>query len=36
MAMEKLDWTPGVPLESGLKKTISYFDELLSTRALAK
>lgn len=29
LAMEKLDWAPNVELETGLKKTIGYFDELL-------
>ena len=30
LAKEKLDWTPAVSLDVGLKKTICYFDELLS------
>lgn len=30
LAQEKLDWKPKVSLEEGLKKTISYFDNLLS------
>ena len=30
LATEKLGWTPKVQLEEGLKKTIIYFDELLS------
>lgn len=29
LAKEKLGWTPKVPFEEGLKKTIAYFDELL-------
>lgn len=33
LAKEKLDWKPVVPLEEGLKKTIAYFDKLLSERA---
>jgi UDP-glucuronate decarboxylase len=28
-ARETLDWTPGVPLEEGLHRTIRYFEELL-------
>jgi UDP-glucuronate decarboxylase len=31
LAKERLDWTPTVPLEDGLKKTIGYFKELLGT-----
>lgn len=30
LAREKLHWAPTVPLEEGLKKTIAYFDDLLS------
>ena len=30
-AREKLDWTPSVPLEEGLKRTLDYFDQLLSS-----
>ena len=30
LAREKLGWEPRVPLEDGLKKTIAYFDSLLS------
>ena len=30
LAREKLDWEPTVQLDHGLKKTIAYFDELLS------
>ena len=30
LAREKLGWAPVVPLEKGLKKTIEYFDQLLS------
>ncbi len=29
LAKEKLDWTPGIKLESGLKKTIAYFEKYL-------
>jgi hypothetical protein len=25
-----LGWTPGVPLETGLERTIAYFDRLLA------
>jgi UDP-glucuronate decarboxylase len=32
VAKQKLDWQPQVQLEEGLKKTISYFAELLSSR----
>jgi UDP-glucuronate decarboxylase len=28
-AREKLDWTPKVPLEDGLRKTVEYFEEAL-------
>ncbi len=35
-AREKLDWTPSVPLEEGLKHTIDYFDRLLSSEAAAE
>jgi len=28
LAKEKLGWTPRVPLEEGLKKTIAYFEEI--------
>ena len=31
LAQEKLDWTPKVGLEDGLKETIAYFKHLLST-----
>jgi UDP-glucuronate decarboxylase len=30
LAKEKLGWTPKVPLDEGLAKTIAYFDRLLS------
>ena len=33
LAREKLGWEPTVQLETGLKKTIAYFDQLLSVRA---
>ena len=29
LAKEKLDWSPKIELEEGLKKTIDYFDKLL-------
>jgi UDP-glucuronate decarboxylase len=29
LAAEELEWTPAVELETGLRKTIKYFDELL-------
>lgn len=29
LAIEKLDWAPSVELETGLKNTIGYFDDLL-------
>ena len=31
IAQEKLGWQPKVPLREGLRKTIDYFDDLLST-----
>jgi UDP-glucuronate decarboxylase len=31
LASEKLGWQPRVPLPQGIKKTISYFDELLKS-----
>ncbi len=33
LAKEKLGWEPTIELEEGLKKTIAYFDELLSKGA---
>ena len=30
LAREVLNWTPVTPLEEGLRKTVAYFDELLS------
>ena len=30
LAMEKLDWKPVIQLEEGLKKTINYFDTILT------
>jgi UDP-glucuronate decarboxylase len=30
VAKQRLDWTPAVPLTDGLKKTIEYFDAVLS------
>ncbi len=32
LAKKELDWEPKVDLEDGLKKTIDYFDELLSVK----
>lgn len=32
LARDQLGWTPRVQLDEGLKKTIAYFDELLSER----
>ena len=29
LAKEKLDWTPSIPLEEGLKETIAYFKKIL-------
>ena len=29
LAKEKLNWTPTIELEEGLKKTINYFEKLL-------
>ncbi|MBP1698855.1 MAG: NAD-dependent epimerase/dehydratase family protein [Deltaproteobacteria bacterium] len=31
LAKEKLGWTPRIPLEEGLSKTIAYFEELLKS-----
>lgn len=33
LAKEQLNWQPKVPFEEGLKKTIAYFDALLSQQA---
>ncbi len=30
LAKEKLEWTPKIPLEQGLTKTIAYFEDLLA------
>lgn len=30
LAMDKLNWTPSIPLDDGLRKTIEYFDKLLT------
>ena len=30
LAKEKLDWNPTITLDNGLKKTIKYFEEILS------
>jgi UDP-glucuronate decarboxylase len=32
LAKEKLDWSPTVPLDEGLKRTIAYFDELFRSQ----
>ncbi|HGY55025.1 MAG TPA: SDR family oxidoreductase [Caldithrix abyssi] len=32
LARERLDWRPTIPLQEGLKKTIAYFDRLLSEK----
>ncbi len=32
LAKKKLDWEPKIKLETGLKKTIAYFEELLKNR----
>lgn len=32
LAKEKLGWEPAIPLETGLKKTIEYFDNWLANR----
>lgn len=34
-AVATLDWRPNVPFEAGLKRTIAYFDQALSTGAIA-
>jgi len=31
LARERLSWTPKIPLEEGLLKTITYFDDLLGS-----
>jgi UDP-glucuronate decarboxylase len=31
LATEKLGWSPGIGLDDGLKRTIAYFDQLLSS-----
>jgi UDP-glucuronate decarboxylase len=36
LAKEKLDWEPTIKLEEGLKKTIQYFDEVLTEEQQAK
>ncbi len=33
LAKKKLNWTPTIPLDEGLKKTIKYFEEILSKGA---
>ena len=33
LAKEKLNWEPKVDLETGLKKTIGYFDQLIKNNA---
>ena len=32
LAKEKLDWSPTVPLDEGLQRTIAYFDELFRSQ----
>jgi UDP-glucuronate decarboxylase len=32
LAKEKLDWEPTINLDEGLKRTIAYFDQLLTQR----
>ncbi|WP_428275301.1 UDP-glucuronic acid decarboxylase family protein [Candidatus Palauibacter sp.] len=34
LASERLDWTPRVPLEAGLKRTVEYFREVLPGTAV--
>lgn len=34
LAKQNLNWAPTIQLEEGLKKTIAYFEDLLSTEAL--
>ena len=34
LAESKFDWSPKVNLEEGLKKTISYFDNIISNKNL--
>jgi UDP-glucuronate decarboxylase len=34
-AREKLDWAPSISLEEGLKRTLDYFDQLLSSETAA-
>lgn len=34
LAKKELDWKPSVELKDGLKKTISYFDQLLKEEGL--
>jgi UDP-glucuronate decarboxylase len=36
LAKKKLSWEPGVGLEEGLKKTISYFEKLLSQKTVQR
>ena len=33
LARDVLEWEPGISLEDGLKKTITYFEQLLSDMA---
>jgi UDP-glucuronate decarboxylase len=34
LAQEVLDWQPRIALKEGLEKTIAYFEQLLSDKAL--
>jgi UDP-glucuronate decarboxylase len=36
LAKKKLSWKPGVGLEEGLKKTVAYFDKLLSQKSIQR
>jgi UDP-glucuronate decarboxylase len=36
LAQEKLDWTPSVDLEKGLRLAIAYFDEALRSERSAE
>ena len=35
-AQEHLNWAPKTPIEDGLKKTIAYFEKLLSDNRIRK
>ncbi len=36
LARDRLGWEPGVPLDEGLEKTVSYFDQLLADGGQAR